>query len=227
MFAQEHRIDPCTRNQERRSYPDMIKIDWSDDLIHRICLMINEGMSTSAMALAIGDGMTRNCIIGKFRRLGLPLAKRPGFQPSCGRVEGRNHKKRAKPVAGAVQTVEPVEAVFVVSVPDPAPEAVPEPVPEPAPEPSRPVEIAAKKARRLPFTGYGSVEVPEGAAAALFFLPANGCHWPDGDPRSDDFRMCGDLQAGESSYCAAHAKLGAGSGTYGERKAVSGLNRRI
>ena len=181
--------------------------------------MINEGMSTSAMALAIGDGMTRNCIIGKFRRLGLPLAKRPRCQPSCGRVEGGSHKKRAKPIAEAVQPVEPVEAVFVAPAPDP--------VPEPIPEPSRPVEIVAKKARRLPFTGYGSVEVPEGAAAALFFLSANGCHWPDGDPRSDDFRMCGDPQAGESSYCAAHAKLGAGSGTYGERKAVSGLNRRI
>ena len=162
--------------------------------------MIDQGMSTSKIALEIGSGMTKNMIIGKFRRLGIPLG-RPRF------------------VCEAVQGVGPVEAGYVV----PSPEAPP----SPAPESSRPVEVIAKKVRRAPFSGYGQIDIPEGAAMALFFLPANGCKWPDGDPFTADFRMCGDPRLPDSSYCACHAAMSVGSGTVAERKATSPLNRRV
>ena len=178
----------------------MNKVEWTDDLIKRIRVMNDEGMSTSRIALELGNGWTKNMIIGKFRRLGIPLG-------------------RPRLICEAVQGAEPVEADYVAPSPELPPEA--------APERSRPVEVIAKKARRVPFSGYGQIDIPEGAAMALFFLPANGCKWPDGDPFTAGFRMCGDPRLPDSSYCACHAAMSVGSGTYAERKATSPLNRRV
>ena len=178
----------------------MNKTEWTDDLIERIRVLSDEGMSTSRIALELGDGWTKNMIIGKFRRLGIPLG-RPRF------------------VCSVADVSKPVEAASV-SPPMELPRAA-------IPEPSRPVEVIAKKARRAPFTGYGQVDIPEGAAAAIFFLPANGCKWPDADPVTADFRMCGDARVPDSPYCACHAAMAVGSGTVAKRKATSPLNRRV
>ena len=162
--------------------------------------MNDEGMSTSRIALELGDGWTKNMIIGKFRRLGIPLGH-PRF------------------VCSAADISKPIEAASV-SPPLELP-------PADISEPSRPVEVIAKKARRAPFTGFGHIDIPEGAAAAIFFLPANGCKWPDGDPFAEEFRICGDPRVPDSPYCACHAAMAAGSGTVAERKATSPLNRRV
>lgn len=76
--------------------------------------------------------------------------------------------------------------------------------------PPRPVPVA------LPVTAlepapvtYEPVAIGDGVT--LEFLQHNGCRWPQGDPRSDDFRYCGLKQIpgapGSGPYCGHHRRL--------------------
>jgi GcrA cell cycle regulator len=51
--------------------------DWPDELIEKITQMWKDGSSAGEIAAAVGDGRSRNSIIGKLTRLGVMGGSRP------------------------------------------------------------------------------------------------------------------------------------------------------
>lgn len=50
---------------------------WTDDVVAQLTQLWNEGKSASEIAKAIGNGITRNAVIGKAHRLGLKSRPSP------------------------------------------------------------------------------------------------------------------------------------------------------
>ncbi len=72
-------------------------MSWTDDRIEKLEKLWAKGLSASQIASQIGDGVTRNAVIGKAHRLGLKS------RPSPVKSDPKKPKKPApKPIAAAV-----------------------------------------------------------------------------------------------------------------------------
>ena len=80
-------------------------MSWTDERIEQLKQHWMEGKSASQIASLLGNGLTRNAVIGKVHRLGLAgRAKSPGSgqlaSPPFGAAAGRASRRRAAPGAG-------------------------------------------------------------------------------------------------------------------------------
>jgi GcrA cell cycle regulator len=162
----------------------------TEDLLRRLWLA---GKTASQIAAALGDGVTRNAVIGKIHRLHLthePVeAAEPQDPPAAQLPPPRPPKS---PAAEA----KPTPAPPVASPPEPAP-FVAEPLPD-------------------------SFELT-GAALAIWTLSPCGCRYPLGEPASEDFRFCNAVKPDDlAPYCAEHSAKVSGPGTPSERRALEG-----
>lgn len=67
--------------------------------------------------------------------------------------------------------------------------------------------IRLKTTSRKPLPAATVVEVAKPRLLTLIELTETLCHWPEGDPRDEDFRFCGADVALGRRYCAAHARI--------------------
>ena len=67
------------------------KMPWTDDRVEQLKRMWSEGLTASQIAARIGQGVTRNAVIGKVHRLGLSgrVAKVRPPQPKPARATGK------------------------------------------------------------------------------------------------------------------------------------------
>ncbi|MFQ3666697.1 MAG: GcrA family cell cycle regulator [Sphingomonadaceae bacterium] len=156
---------------------------WTEERIALLTKYWQEGHSASQIAEALGEGLTRNAVIGKAHRLGLaarpsPLKGADGKEESAPRA-----RKRAAPA-------EPAEAPEA----EPAP-AAPEPVAE-ALAPSAPAAPARRRAG-----------APKTTRVTLLDLNDRICKWPIGHPDEPDFHFCGKPVAPGFPYCGEHCLL--------------------
>lgn len=86
---------------------------WNTDNIEKLTMLWATGASCSVIAAELGQGFTRNSVIGKVRRLGLALRGRPAKQPAE-RRERKQTKRGRPPVAG--QTPKTASEPFVCRV---------------------------------------------------------------------------------------------------------------
>jgi GcrA cell cycle regulator len=94
------------------------KISWSEERIALLTELWAEGLSTSKIAVSLGD-VSRNSVIGKVHRLGLP-GRKTTSRSSKARSSGRKRRIASpRPVQGA-SALEPVKA----SAPKPMPRLV-------------------------------------------------------------------------------------------------------
>ncbi len=49
--------------------------------------------------------------------------------------------------------------------------------------------------------------IPPAERASILTLKESMCHWPIGDPASEDFYFCGRKKVGSTPYCEHHARL--------------------
>lgn len=122
---------------------------WTDDRVKLLRQYYADGLSHSVIAAKIGGGITRNAVIGKAHRIGLP-----------GRLTGR---------------VRPPRPTLFYS----RPKSLQLPLPLEPQTPCDPISLLDIKERM--------------------------CRWPIDDPRSADFRFCG--QTCEGAYCSQHAAI--------------------
>jgi GcrA cell cycle regulator len=155
------------------------KMPWTDDRVEQLKRMWSEGLTASQIAARIGNGVTRNAVIGKVHRLGLSgrVAKVRTPQPKPQRKIYEPH--RANLVSGA-------NALKPSFRPHPKPIAIPEPEPEPI---------------RL-------IEVPTGEQrCSIMHLSDRTCRWPIGDPGTEEFCFCGTKPREKGPYCEYHARM--------------------
>jgi GcrA cell cycle regulator len=156
-------------------------MSWNDERVELLSKLWLEGRSASQIATELGQGVTRNAVIGKVHRLG--LSGRAKIAAPATTVAARP-KAASKPEVEAGPSPEPeavqpeIEAEVVEIVPPPAP--IPQPI--------------------------ADVVIPFSTRVTIMDLRESMCRWPIGDPASAEFRYCGS-KAELGPYCMEHARL--------------------
>lgn len=134
------------------------------------------GMLTSTIAVMLYT--TKNSVIGRAHRLGLPARKNP--------IAGRISRPR---VERAPRFYAPRVAAERVPFEEPAPQPPPRREPEP-------IEAAAAPSAQNPEA--------ESQPYRPFILPPGRCQWIAGQPSADDACKCGQRSVPGRPYCPDH-----------------------
>ena len=155
-------------------------MSWTEERVERLSRLWLEGRSASQIAAELGEGVTRNAVIGKVHRLGLS-----GRDPAP--VEAPQLRVKAILPAEAI-TLAPIleEVVSEIEVPPTPP----------------PIVIGLGVPR-----GASDVVIPLSDRVTILELGATMCRWPLGDPTSAEFRFCGCRAHSSLPYCAEHARV--------------------
>jgi len=154
-------------------------MSWTTERIELLQKLWLEGCSASRIASELGDGLTRNAVIGKVFRLGLsgrvkascghgatPQPQKFARRPSSSRTSGQTLIGNTALAMQPMLIVEPLADAtedIVVSLCEPV---------------------------------------------TLMELRESMCRWPIGDPAQSEFRYCGAKKLpGAGPYCACHANV--------------------
>ncbi len=187
---------------------------WTDERIALLKQYWAEGHSASQIAELLGDGLSRNAVIGKAHRMGLasrpsPLkaggekaaedgkaaparrekrATRPAAEKAAGKAAAADAPADAvtDTAAGAATPASTAAAPMVDSAADAATDSA-------APAAARPAAGARKTAARL-----------KDARVTLLDLNERICKWPIGHPDEADFHFCGKPVNPGFPYCVDH-----------------------
>ncbi|MGI3903309.1 MAG: GcrA family cell cycle regulator [Janthinobacterium lividum] len=176
-------------------------MSWTDERVDRLSTLWLEGRSASQIAAELGEGVSRNAVIGKVHRLGLSGRAVPptadAAPPRIRDVPAPEPRVELAPVTEA--TAAPVAAA--VETPAPAPVAVAEmaAVRRAAPAPIT-FDLPALRAKQ-------EALIPVSDRVTILELNGSMCRWPIGDPTSAEFRFCGCRAMGTLPYCQDHARV--------------------
>ena len=156
---------------------------WTDEIVEQLKQHWIDGKSASQIAGLLGNGVTRNAVIGKVHRLGLAgRAKTPSTSvprprrlapPPAHRVAGpRLSSPAPRMMRGAT--------AFAL-----APQAL--------------SELESQEE-------FESVVLPMSLRVTIIELKESMCRWPLGDPSTSEFRYCGS-PAASGPYCTYHGGL--------------------
>jgi GcrA cell cycle regulator len=175
---------------------------WTDERIALLTRYWQEGRSASQIAEALGEGLTRNAVIGKAHRLGLasrpsPLKSGDGSAEEAPKPRRKAEAPAANPPAAAAAPAPPPAAAAAPATPPAAP------APAPAPAPVAPVASPAPAAAPAP--ARKSAKAPaKPARVTLLDLNDRICKWPIGHPDEPDFHFCGKPVSPGFPYCGEH-----------------------
>ena len=148
---------------------------WTDERIAKLKQGWEGGMTATQIAEMLGEGVTRNAVIGKAHRLGL--------------------ESRPSPVKATDATPAPARAAAAAPPPAPAPVAASAPAIKPMEAPAaRPVGKPAK----------GVSKGGKQTRTTLLDLNEKVCKWPIGHPDDADFHFCGRPSNAGFPYCNDH-----------------------
>jgi GcrA cell cycle regulator len=155
---------------------------WTEERIAKLKQGWEGGMTATQIAEMLGEGVTRNAVIGKAHRLGLES------RPSPVKAAAEDAAPRTPPPPPPQKPVpEPVPQQARAEMPAPAPPPVPAPaVAKPAPKPAK----LGKQAR-----------------TTLLDLSDKVCKWPIGHPGEPDFHFCGKPVQPGFPYCGEHCLI--------------------
>ncbi|SFP94257.1 GcrA family cell cycle regulator [Sphingomonas rubra] len=187
-------------------------MSWTDERIETLKTMWEAGQTASQIADALGDGVSRNAVIGKAHRLGLQARPSPV----------RSSEAPAEQEAPSLQAAEPEP---VVAEPEPEPvveeeEAAP-PAPAPASEPRPEMVLRSVGPGGFVRQSPGEQQPPATPAPPRRLVPAKPsaeiagktslldlndriCKWPLGHPGEPDFHFCGEKVNPGFPYCVNH-----------------------
>jgi len=163
-------------------------MSWTDERVELLKRLWTEGLSASQIAGRLGNGVTRNAVIGKVHRLNLsgrapqprssvPRPRRTR-EPSHPGHPGRSTPSIHLPTTGATALKPSLRS-----------EVQPRALPVPEPQPLR------------------LVDLPKDGRVTILHLSDKTCKWPIGDPGAEDFCFCGHKPRDSSPYCEYHARL--------------------
>lgn len=176
---------------------------WSEERTEKFKALFESGLSFSAIAAELGDGLTRNACIGKAHRLGLhrgrPKPKpRPAIIPryeikatAATEAIKANPEKSNRLIALENGLSETTVRLARRTMNDPPAE--------------RSDDGRMKYRRRAEPRKADAPESIDGAIG-FFDLQSTSCRWPVGEATGIKQLFCGQLQLHLCSYCEAHAR---------------------
>jgi GcrA cell cycle regulator len=155
---------------------------WTDEVVEQLKQHWIDGKSASQIAGLLGNGVTRNAVIGKVHRLGLAgRAKTPSTSiPRPRRLAPPPAHRVAGPRLNA-----------------PAPRMM---------RGATAFALAPETLTELEQPEFESVVLPMSLRVTIVELKESMCRWPLGDPSTSEFRYCGSPTA-TGPYCAYHGGL--------------------
>ena len=170
-------------------------MSWTDERVERLSRLWLEGLSASQIATDLGEGVSRNAVIGKVHRLGL------SGRASNGAGEAAVVDEPVRPIevivagpSAAPMAIEDEDDVSADALSDLPIELDVAPVPVPMA-----IDLAALRPRE--------VALPHSGRVTILELGATMCRWPLGDPTSAEFRFCGCRATSGLPYCPDHARV--------------------
>jgi GcrA cell cycle regulator len=169
-------------------------MEWNDETIVRLRSLWTEGLSTAEIGRRMG--VSKNAVVGKAHRLGLPARPSPIRRDSSGAAAARPVAPRR--IVGP--TLPPLSATL--------PQADEPPVPARAE-----VRTEVRAAPKPPaVTAPTAAPSPAPVAAAVRVVPPRtsrlaACCWPIGEPGTKSFRFCDEEAVAGKPYCGEHAQL--------------------
>ena len=178
-------------------------MSWTEERVELLKKLWMEGLSASQIAAVLGDGVTRNAVIGKVHRLKLsgrakpassaprvrtaprPAPRRPGLsgtpvsRPSIG--SHGSPMNRARPMGGGGGGGGMIGATALKAT-----------------------EEFAVEAYQLPQVQ--ELDIPVEKRLTLLQLNEHTCKWPIGDPLTPDFYFCGQAHDEGRPYCEFHSR---------------------
>lgn len=188
-------------------------MEWTDEIIAQLKELWGEGLSTAEIGRRLS--ITKNAVVGKAHRLGLP--PRPSPIRRDGKPKAVAPEKAEKPAAPAIETApQPPASGSRETVPAAlAAQPATSPVPPtairtspaaatPAPEEiiERKEKAAAPKPAAKPKPIFRSISDPEPQKRR-----GPSCCWPIGDPGTPGFHFCGATPLPGKPYCEEHAQI--------------------
>jgi GcrA cell cycle regulator len=175
---------------------------WTDERVELLKKLWMEGLSASQIAGVLGEGVTRNAVIGKVHRLKLSgrakpassaprvrTAPRPAARrvasPSAGRSLGGGGGSslggmmKSRPMSGGGGSIHGATALKISEEFE--------------------TEVYVAPAAQELF-------IPEDQRLTLLQLNEHTCKWPIGDPLSPDFYFCGQHSDDGRPYCDFHSR---------------------
>jgi len=148
-----------------------------------------EGLSASQIAVELGEGVTRNAVIGKVHRLKLSGRAKPASPTQRARTASRVNRHSSVRGGGRAG----VSKRRTMSTPVSGANAL-----SPAVSEQENVRLAARLQPEL--------FIPPAERIGILGLTEKTCKWPIGDPLLEDFHFCGHDSDDSAPYCKFHAK---------------------
>ena len=173
---------------------------WTDERVETLKKLWMEGLSASQIAGELGEGVTRNAVIGKVHRLKLSARAKPTNTTPRARPAARPAPRRvASPSAGlsGMGGGGGGGAAAKMRPSMPRPQTMGATALAQSPEMEAELYVAPAAAELF---------IPEDKRLNLLQLTEHTCKWPIGDPLSKDFYFCGQHSLETGPYCEFHSR---------------------
>jgi GcrA cell cycle regulator len=201
---------------------------WTDERVSQLRLLWADlSLSASQIATRLGGDITRNSVIGKVHRLGLPARAPRGHKGGArggARDTQKDAEKRLKRVEAA-QKLEAAEASRKAAIAAAlerqreeearlaALEAVKVVAPEPI-APIAPIAVVSPRPAEVPKL-LKTIRLEPRVGITIFELQnpnrergiVGTCRWPLGEPKAFAARFCGEPPLPGRPYCSCHCRL--------------------
>jgi GcrA cell cycle regulator len=168
---------------------------WTDERVELLKKLWMEGLSASQIAGELGEGVTRNAVIGKVHRLKLSARAKPTNTAPRARPAARPAPRRAASPAATVSSG--ISAAAKMRSAMPRPQTIGATALAIAPEMETEMYVAPAAAELF---------IPEDKRLNLLQLSEQTCKWPIGDPLTKDFYFCGQHSLESGPYCEFHSR---------------------
>lgn len=169
---------------------------WTEERVELLKKLWMEGFSASQIASELGDGVTRNAVIGKVHRLKLSGRAKPASAAPRVRTTPRTAPPRriSSPSAGPRPALSPASAKPRMGGAAPMIGAT-------ALKISEDIEVEALQVPQA-----AELFIPVDQRLSLLQLNEHTCKWPIGDPLQPDFYFCGQHSEEGKPYCEFHSR---------------------
>jgi GcrA cell cycle regulator len=166
---------------------------WTDERVELLKKLWMEGLSASQIAGELGEGVTRNAVIGKVHRLKLSARAKPTNSAPRARPAPRPAPRRV----AMPSSIGSMSAAGKVRPTMPRPQSIGATALAASPDIETEVYVAPATTELF---------IPEDKRLNLLQLNEHTCKWPIGDPLSKDFYFCGQHSLETGPYCEFHSR---------------------